>query len=76
LRKGNIVEKDKGIVPDYYSTEEDELDVIDVIEIFKLDFTLGNVLKYIVRYGKKNEGTQDLEKAMEYLQRRIDFDKK
>lgn len=51
------------------------LEVIDVIEAFGLDkdFNLGNVLKYILRAGRKDPAKmkEDLEKALWYLQRRI-----
>ena len=38
-------------------------------------FDLGNVIKYVTRAGKKenNSELQDLNKAMEYLKRRIEF---
>lgn len=34
----------------------------------ELDFTLGNIFKYICRYPYKGTGKQDLEKAIQYLQ--------
>ena len=41
--------------PSHYQSEHG-LEVIQVIEIFKLDYHLGNVVKYILRAGhKKNE---------------------
>lgn len=50
------------------------IEAIDVIEAWKLDFCLGNALKYIARAGKKNPAkeTEDLLKAVWYLQRKID----
>lgn len=36
---------------------------IDVIKEWKLNFNLGNVLKYIVRHNQKN-GIEDLRKAL------------
>ncbi len=57
--------------PDHYQTETG-LEVIDIIEAATFDlkgvvaFDIGNVLKYICRFTKKN-GVQDLEKAREYL---------
>ena len=48
-----------------------EIDVIDFCNIYNLDFTEGNIVKYIVRYKKKN-GTKDLYKAKEYLDRLIE----
>jgi hypothetical protein len=46
-----------------------------VLEAWKLDkdFYLGNVIKYLARAGKKTfNNKEDLEKALVYLQRRID----
>jgi len=44
---------------------------IDVIEDWKLDFHLGNVIKYIARSEHKGNQLKDLEKAMWYLDRKI-----
>lgn len=38
----------------------------DVIEVYKLDFWLGNVIKYVCR-NKNGEKLQDLRKARHYL---------
>lgn len=58
------------INPDYYQSENIEL--IDVIESFYLDFHSAQVLKYIVRAGKKtNDRITDLRKAKWYLDRLI-----
>ena len=46
------------------------LEAIDVIEAFDLGFCLGNVVKYVLRHGKKN-GLEDLRKARWYLDREI-----
>lgn len=48
-----------------------KIEVIDVIETFDLCFHLGNVLKYILRAGKKNDTVEDLKKARWYLDRYI-----
>ena len=45
-------------------------DVIDVIKDYQLNFR-GNILKYIIRAGKKDNELKDLEKALDYLQREI-----
>lgn len=47
------------------------LEVIDVIEAFKLNFHLGNVVKYVLRAPFKN-GLEDLHKALWYLNREIE----
>lgn len=38
-----------------------------VIDDWKLNFNLGNVVKYISRAGRKDSILQDLEKARQYL---------
>ena len=48
------------------------IDVIDFCNLYKLDFIEGNIIKYIVRY-KKKDGIKDLEKALVYLNRLIDI---
>lgn len=57
--------------PSYYQSENG-LEVIDVIEEFKLDFALGNVIKYVLRCDKKETKIRNLHKAMWYLQRELD----
>ena len=47
------------------------LESIEVIEAFDLGFCLGNVVKYILRAGKKRNRVQDLKKARWYLDREI-----
>lgn len=42
-----------------------------IIEWFDLGFCLGNVLKYVLRAGKKGVELEDLKKAEWYLKRRI-----
>ena len=46
---------------------------IDVIENYNLNFHEGNALKYIVRAERKNDLVNDLTKAIDYLERLIDF---
>lgn len=61
--------------PNHYQSESG-LEVIDVIKAFTSElsgeeaFCIGNAIKYICRYSKKN-GTEDLEKAVWYLKRVI-----
>jgi len=47
------------------------LESINVIEAFGLGFCLGNVVKYILRHGKKGNPLEDLKKARWYLDRHI-----
>lgn len=39
---------------------------IDIIREYKMDFFEGNALKYLLRYKDKN-GIQDLDKAIDYI---------
>lgn len=55
--------------PDHYAGNG--IEVIDVIEAFGLGFNLGNVIKYVLRAGKKDELIQELSKAKWYLEREI-----
>jgi hypothetical protein len=48
------------------------LEVIDVIDSFKLNFSLGNAVKYILRAEKKGKKEEDLQKAIWYLQRELE----
>lgn len=48
---------------------------VEVILDWELDFLLGNALKYISRTGRKGsdeDAIEDLEKAVWYIQKRID----
>jgi len=69
----SVAEEKKEAVnhPDHYL--HGGIEVIDVIEAFNLDFCLGNVVKYILRAGRKdpNKEIEDLNKASWYLNRRI-----
>ena len=67
-------EKEKNAIkPSHY--EAGEFDVIAFCQLHNINFDLGNVIKYVTRAGKKenNSELQDLNKAMEYLKRRIEF---
>ena len=56
--------------PKHYQSE-DGMEVIKVIESFRLGFNLGNVVKYVLRCGKKDDPRQELKKARWYLDREI-----
>lgn len=45
------------------------MQAIDVIEAFDLGYCLGNVIKYVLRAGKKGETKEDIKKAIWYLER-------
>lgn len=59
--------------PNHYHSTSTNFDVIDLCQSYDLDFCSGNVVKYIVRAGKKEgESTiKDLLKAQDYLNRLI-----
>jgi len=57
------------INPEHYKTSS--IECIEVIEAFDLGFCLGNVVKYVLRAGKKHDAIEDLTKAKWYLDRRI-----
>ena len=57
--------------PSHYT--DGGIETIDFIEAKKLDYHLGNVVKYVSRAGKKDPAKklEDLEKARWYLEREI-----
>ena len=55
--------------PAHYKTGG--IETIDFIEAKKLNYNLGNVVKYITRADHKGNRKQDLEKALWYLNREI-----
>lgn len=65
----------KEIRPDYYKANG--VETIDVIEAFDLNFNLGNVIKYVLRAGKKQgeEKEKDLNKACFYLNREVEIER-
>ena len=58
--------------PSHYR-KDSGVEAIDVIEAWDLGFSLGNVIKYISRAGKKSPELliEDLEKSRWYLEREI-----
>ena len=65
--------------PPHCGPASDPYEAIKVIEAWRLNFSLGNVLKYIARAGKKGgpaDHVADLEKAAWYLKREIERVKK
>jgi hypothetical protein len=47
------------------------IETIDFIEAKQLGYSLGNVIKYVSRAGKKGDRLEDLKKAQWYLAREI-----
>ena len=69
-----VKEKDMPVLekvnhPSHYN--EGEYEVIDIIYYWKLNFNLGNAVKYIARADHKGKKRKDLFKAIWYLQREI-----
>ena len=62
--------------PEYYGGDDNPHEPIKIIEYYDLSFHLGNVIKYILRAGKKNPtilgSIEDLKKAIWYLGREIE----
>ena len=50
-----------------------EIECVSVIEQQKLNFNLGNAMKYIFRAGQKEENNkeEDLYKALDYIHREL-----
>lgn len=73
--KDNVITFDFINHPPHYTFSE--LEVIDVIEDWKLNFHIGNAVKYIARAGKKGSYILDVKKSKWYLNRcltkNIDF---
>ena len=67
------LKEDDVIKPSHYKAGE--FDVIAFCQKHNLSFDVGNVIKYVTRKRKKKDNSelQDLNKAMEYLKRRIEF---
>ncbi len=60
--------------PDHYGGKDNPYEVIKIIEALNVSFHIGNVLKYILRAGKKNsKELEDLNKARWYLDRYIEL---
>jgi hypothetical protein len=59
------------INPQHYQTGA--MQAIEVIEVFELNYKMGNAIKYILRAGKKPQADKktDLQKAIWYLTREI-----
>ena len=55
--------------PTHYNTGI--IEVITVIEDWKLNFNLGNAIKYIGRCEHKNNKKEDIKKAIWYLEREL-----
>lgn len=75
LEDAEIVGVCNPIKPSHYKAGE--FDVIEFCNYHEVSFGAGNIIKYLVRAGKKenNSRLQDLEKAQEYLRRLIEYER-
>lgn len=55
--------------PNHYNVGD--IEVIDFIDSWGLNFNLGNVIKYVVRSDYKGNKIEDLQKAIYYIEREI-----
>lgn len=72
--KNNSVKNDPVNHPAHYTYGS--IETIDFIEDKKLNFALGNAIKYIVRAGHKDNALEDLQKAAWYINHEIEMLKK
>ena len=75
---GTVVAVGENVIghPSHYNVGN--IEAIDVIEDWKLNFSLGSAVKYICRAGHKDGNTklQDLQKAAWYINREIERESK
>lgn len=69
LANANVDKKEMINHPSHYNQG---IEAIDYIESHKMNFNIGNVIKYVTRAKHKGTELQDLKKASWYLQREID----
>jgi hypothetical protein len=70
VRAGRLQEHDPVKSPSHYA--KGKYEVWNIIDYFKLNYRLGNVIKYILRAGVKTpDPLEDLKKARAYLDREI-----
>jgi len=79
LKDGGNVGQKKSIEmvnsPDHYKGRNG-YEAINLIDMFGLNFNLGNVVKYVIRADKKGKRLEDLMKADFYLNREIEDEHK
>lgn len=59
--------------PPYYGPKDDPLEPIKIIRHYGLNFSMGNVIKYTLRAGKKpgEAKEKDLKKALYYIKEEL-----
>ena len=60
--------------PSHYN--QGKYEAIDVIEDWELNFNLGNAIKYIARCNHKGKKSENLQKAIWYLNRELQHSQK
>jgi hypothetical protein len=55
--------------PEHYN--QGKIEVIDAIDAWDLNFSEGNVIKYVTRHRHKGNQVEDLKKALWYIERLI-----
>jgi hypothetical protein len=60
--------------PKHYGGKDNPLEVINIINHYKLNFELGNLIKYVLRADNKGNRKQDLQKALWYLEYELNKD--
>lgn len=71
-RNNKTSKKEEVDHPEHYKGKNNPYEAIKVIEAWGADFHIGNAIKYIARYNDKNDPIKDLEKAIWYLERKIE----
>lgn len=57
-----------------YYKNSSNIEAIDLIEAYNLNFNLGNAVKYISRCNYKGEKINDLRKAIWYLKKELEHE--
>ena len=69
IRAAKAINKEGIEHPEHYNKG---IEAIDYIESHKLNFSLGNAIKYITRCEHKEDKLNDLRKAKWYIEREIE----
>ena len=65
----NEIDNDPVVYPAHYTAHPSGIECIQITE--HMNFCLGNAIKYIWRAGLKQDCTEDLRKAIWYIEREI-----
>ena len=68
----DVDRSDKKEMVNHPSHYNQGIEAIDYIESHKMNFNIGNVIKYVTRAKHKGTELEDLKKSLWYLQREID----